>query len=114
LGYVESQKDGDGIQDQEFVSTNEANNHLDPGFADTFKRAVQASIGEPWIEVVVGLVCADELLVLDPISSFGGPTFPEPRINYPTQCYSPQIGLMVDEPPVGGFVHNSSWTVYCS
>lgn len=88
MGYVESQKDGDGIQDQEFVSTNEANNHLDPGFADTsldssFERA-------------------------DGFESFGGPTFPEPRINYPTQCYSPQIGLMVDEPPVGGFVHTAA------
>ncbi|KAJ5261541.1 hypothetical protein N7505_008408 [Penicillium chrysogenum] len=79
VGYVESQKDGDVIQDQEFVSTNEANNHLDPGFADTsldstFERA-------------------------DGFESFGGPRFPEARINYPTQCYSPQIGLMVDEPP---------------
>ncbi|KAJ6159466.1 hypothetical protein N7497_004003 [Penicillium chrysogenum] len=83
-----SQKDGDVIQDQEFVSTNEANNHLDPGFADTsldstFERA-------------------------DGFESFGGPRFPEARINYPTQCYSPQIGLMVDEPPVGGFVHTAA------
>ncbi|OQE91418.1 hypothetical protein PENNAL_c0009G01013 [Penicillium nalgiovense] len=84
----ESQADGDGIQDQEFVSTNEANNHLDPGFTDTtldssFERA-------------------------DGLESFGGPRSLEPRINYSTQCYSPQIGLMVDEPPVGGFVHTAA------
>ncbi|KAJ5462209.1 hypothetical protein N7530_010414 [Penicillium desertorum] len=62
----ESQTDGYGIQDQEFVSTNEANNHLDPGFADT---SLDSSFGRA-----------------DGFGSFGGPRFPEPRINYATQC----------------------------
>jgi hypothetical protein len=88
LRYVESQPDGDGIQEQEFVSTNEANNQLDPGFADT---SLDSSFGRA-----------------DGFESFGGPRFPEPRINYATQCYSPRIGLMVDEPPAGGFVRTAA------
>ncbi|KAJ5427506.1 hypothetical protein N7491_007948 [Penicillium cf. griseofulvum] len=68
-------------RDQDFVSTNEANSHVNPGFANTcldssFERA-------------------------DRFESFGGPRFPEPRVDYSTQCCSPQIGLMVDKPPTG-------------
>ncbi|OQE06307.1 hypothetical protein PENVUL_c018G02442 [Penicillium vulpinum] len=81
----ENHSNGDRIQDQDFVSTSEADSHVDPGFADTsldssFERA-------------------------DGFGSFGGPRFPESRVDYSTQCYSPQIGLMVDEPSIGGFLH---------
>ncbi|KAJ5817396.1 hypothetical protein N7447_009629 [Penicillium robsamsonii] len=77
----ENHTNRDRIQDQDFVSTNEANSHVDPGFTNTsldrsFDRA-------------------------DGFESFGGPHFPEPCVGYSTQCCCPQIGLMVDEPPIG-------------
>ncbi|OQE36806.1 hypothetical protein PENCOP_c011G06539 [Penicillium coprophilum] len=37
----------------------------------------------------------------DGFESFGGPLFPEPHVDYSTQCCAPQVGLMVDEPPIG-------------
>ncbi|KGO76011.1 hypothetical protein PITC_011680 [Penicillium italicum] len=81
----ENHKRGEGIQDQDVVSTNEANNHVDPGFTVT---SLDSSFERT-----------------DGFGGFGGPRFSEPRVDYSTQFYSPQIGLMIDEPPIGGFLH---------
>ncbi|KAJ5801775.1 uncharacterized protein N7518_003843 [Penicillium psychrosexuale] len=81
-------KIGQGIQDQKFVNANEANNHVDPGFSDT---SLESSFERN-----------------DGFESSGGPRFPEPRVDYSTQCYTSHIGLMVDEPPIGGFLHTAA------
>lgn len=88
MGFAENHTNGEGVQNQNVVSANEANNHAIPGFANTsldssFERA-------------------------DGFESFGGPRFPEPRVDYSTQYYTPQIGLMIDEPPIGGFLHTAA------
>ncbi|KAK4864688.1 hypothetical protein LT330_009683 [Penicillium expansum] len=77
-----------GIQDQDIVSTNEANNHVDPGLTVTSLDSSFERTGG--------------------FGSFGDSRFPEPRVDYSTQCYSPQIGLMIDEPPIGGFLHTAA------
>ncbi|KAJ5521089.1 hypothetical protein N7463_001542 [Penicillium fimorum] len=76
----EDHTNGDRIQDQDFGSTDEANSHVNPGFINT---SLDTSFGQA-----------------DGVESFGGPHFPEPCVDYSTQCCSPQIGLMVDEPPI--------------
>ncbi|KAJ5781320.1 hypothetical protein N7457_006480 [Penicillium paradoxum] len=74
---------GGHTQDQEFFSTKEANTHTDPGFAD-------ASLDSS-SERTDGFGC------------FGGPRCSGPFVNYSTQLYAPHIGLMADEPSIGGF-----------
>lgn len=88
MGCPENNTNGEGIQDQNVVSANEAYTHVDPGFADTI---LGRSFGGT-----------------DGVESFGGPHFLEPRVDYATQCYAPQIGLMVDEPPIGGFINTAA------
>jgi hypothetical protein len=88
LGCPENNRNREGIQDQDFVSANEANTHVDPGFTDT--------------------ILASSFGGTDRFGSFGCPRFPEARIDYATQCRAPHIGLMVDEPPIGGFLHTAA------
>ncbi|KAJ5193550.1 hypothetical protein N7449_009692 [Penicillium cf. viridicatum] len=84
----ENNTNGEGIQDQDVVSANEAYTHVDPGFADT--------------------ILASSFGGTDGFGSFGGPRFPEPRVDYATQCCTPQIGLMADEPPIGESLHTAA------
>lgn len=88
MGCPENNTNGEWIQDQDVVSANEAYTHVDPGFADT--------------------ILAGSFGGTDRFESFGGPRFPEPRVDYTTQCYAPQIGLMVDEPPTGASIHTAA------
>ncbi|CAI7641444.1 unnamed protein product [Penicillium viridicatum] len=87
-GVPENNTIGEGIQDQDVVSANEAYTNIDPGFADT--------------------ILASSFRGTDGFGGFRGPRLPEPRVDYATQCYAPQIGLMVDEPPIGGFIHTAA------
>ncbi|CAI7611652.1 unnamed protein product [Penicillium discolor] len=84
----ENNTNGEGIKDQDVVSANEAYTHVDPGFADT--------------------ILARSFGGTDGFESFGSPRFPASRVDYATQCYAPQIGLMVDEPPIGASIHTAA------
>ncbi|KAF9240538.1 transcriptional regulator family: Fungal Specific TF [Penicillium roqueforti] len=74
-------KIGQGIQDHE------AENRADPGFSDT---SPDSSFEQN-----------------DGFESSGGPRF-SGRVDYSTQCYTSHIGLMVDEPPIEGFLHTAA------
>ncbi|KAJ5926104.1 hypothetical protein N7516_007877 [Penicillium verrucosum] len=76
----ENNTNGEGVQDQDVVSANEAyTHHVDPGFADT--------------------ILASSFGGTDGFGSFGGPRFPEPRVDYTTQCHAPQIASIHTSAP---------------